>query len=54
MTILDQIVAYKRDEIAAAKAKLPPKEIEAQANDAPAVRGFRARLDAKKEPANTA
>jgi len=49
MTILDQIVAYKREEIAAAKAKLPPTEIEARAKDAPEVRAFRARLDAKKD-----
>ena len=48
-TILDQIVAYKREEVAAARAKLPPKEIEARAKDAPPVRGFRARLEAKKD-----
>lgn len=48
-TILDQIVAYKREEVAAAKAKLPPAEIDARAKDAPPVRGFRARLDAKKD-----
>ncbi|HXB52538.1 MAG TPA: indole-3-glycerol phosphate synthase TrpC [Rhizomicrobium sp.] len=49
MTILDQIVAYKREEIAAAKAKLPPTEIEARAKDAPEVRAFRDALDAKKD-----
>jgi indole-3-glycerol phosphate synthase len=48
-TILDQIVAYKRDEIAAARAKLPQKEIEARARDAAPVRGFRDALEAKKE-----
>ena len=48
-TILDQIVAYKRDEIAAAKAKLPHNEIEARAKDAPPLRGFRDALEAKKE-----
>jgi indole-3-glycerol phosphate synthase len=48
-TILDQIVAYKRDEIAAAKAKLPQREIEARAADASPVRGFRDALEAKKE-----
>jgi indole-3-glycerol phosphate synthase len=47
-TILDKIVAYKREEVAAAKAKLPQKEIEARAKDAPAVRGFRDALEAKK------
>ena len=49
MTILDKIVAYKRDEIAAAKVKIPPAEIEARARDADPVRGFRAALEAKKE-----
>ncbi|HEY0265506.1 MAG TPA: indole-3-glycerol phosphate synthase TrpC [Rhizomicrobium sp.] len=49
MTILDQIVAYKREEIAAAKAKLPPGEIEARAKDAGPVRGFRDALEAKKD-----
>jgi indole-3-glycerol phosphate synthase len=49
MTILDQIVAYKREEIAAAKAKIPASEIEARAKDALPVRGFRDALDAKKD-----
>jgi indole-3-glycerol phosphate synthase len=48
-TILDKIVAYKREEVAAAKAKLPSAEIEARAKDAPPVRGFRDALDAKKD-----
>ncbi len=48
-TILDKIVAYKRDEIAAAKAQLPQKEIEARAKDTDPVRGFHAALEAKKE-----
>jgi indole-3-glycerol phosphate synthase len=48
-TILDQIVTYKREEVAAAKAKLPQHEIIARAKDAPPVRGFRARLEAKKD-----
>jgi len=48
-TVLDQIVAYKRDEIAAAKAKLSQEEIEARAICAPPVRAFRDALEAKKE-----
>src|SRR3984957_16416298 len=48
MTILDKIVAYKRDEIAAAKVKIPPNEIEARAKDAPPVREFLAALEDKK------
>jgi indole-3-glycerol phosphate synthase len=48
-TILDQIVAYKREEIAAAKATLPLAEIEARAKDADPVRGFRDALEAKKD-----
>src|SRR5476649_2743714 len=48
-TILDKIVAYKRDEVAAAKKKLPAKEIEALALAAPPVRGFLSALEDKKE-----
>jgi indole-3-glycerol phosphate synthase len=48
-TILDKIVAYKRDEVAAAKKKLPPKEMEALALAAPPVREFLAALEDKKE-----
>lgn len=42
--ILAKIEAYKRDEIAAAKTRLPPAEIEARAKDAPPPRGFLAAL----------
>ena len=49
MSILDKIALYKREEIAAAKARMAPAEIEARARDADPVRGFRAALDAKKE-----
>ncbi len=49
MTILDKIVAYKRDEIAAAKGKISPQEIEARALASDPVRGFLAALDDKKE-----
>ena len=44
MTILDDIAAYKRREIAAAKAAIPPDDIEARARAADAPRGFRAAL----------
>lgn len=41
-TILDRIKSYKLDEIAAAKAALPLADLEAQAEAAPAPRGFAA------------
>lgn len=47
-TILDRIVAYKRAEIAAAKAATPPAEMAARAKDAPPVRGFRVALENSK------
>jgi indole-3-glycerol phosphate synthase len=43
-TILDKIVANKRDEVAAAKAALPPAELRARLADAPPVRDFFAPL----------
>ncbi|HUO02157.1 MAG TPA: indole-3-glycerol phosphate synthase TrpC [Rhizomicrobium sp.] len=49
MSILDKIFAYKKEEVAAAKAKLRLAEVEARARDADPVRGFRAALEAKKE-----
>ncbi|MDJ1008765.1 MAG: indole-3-glycerol phosphate synthase TrpC [Paracoccaceae bacterium] len=45
MTVLDRIKAYKLDEIAAAKARLPLGEVEAAARSAAPVRGFRAALE---------
>ena len=44
MTILDDIADYKRREIAAAKAAVPPDDIEERARAADAPRGFRAAL----------
>jgi indole-3-glycerol phosphate synthase len=38
--VLDRIAAYKREEIAAAKARVAPSEIEKRAFAAPAPRGF--------------
>lgn len=45
-TILDKIVATKRQEIAAAKARLPLVELRSQLKDAPLVRNFRAAIAA--------
>ena len=47
-TILDKIVAYKREEVAAAKKAVPAEEIAARAKEAPPVRPFRAALEDKK------
>src|SRR5918999_1191621 len=44
-TILDQIVASKRREVADARAKLPERELEHRSAAAPPVRDFRAALD---------
>ena len=46
-TILDKITAYKRDEVAAAKATLPLVELEARAREAVSVRPFADALAAK-------
>ena len=42
--ILEKIKTYKLEEVAARKASLPLSEVEARAKDAPATRGFAARL----------
>jgi indole-3-glycerol phosphate synthase len=49
MTILDDIAKYKREEVAAAKARLPIGGLEDAARAAPLVRGFRAALERKKQ-----
>jgi indole-3-glycerol phosphate synthase len=46
-TILDKIAAYKREEVAKAKAALSLSELEASAKAAPPVRGFARALDAR-------
>jgi indole-3-glycerol phosphate synthase len=45
MSILDRIVAAKRQEIAASRARVPAAELERRLPDAPPVRAFRAALD---------
>lgn len=47
MTILDDIVAYKKDEVAAAKANVPSAAIEALARDMGPARGFKNALERK-------
>ena len=47
MTILDDIIAYKKDEVAAAKANAPLAALDALAREAGPVRGFRAALTRK-------
>ncbi|MGD9916306.1 MAG: indole-3-glycerol phosphate synthase TrpC, partial [Rhizobiaceae bacterium] len=46
--ILQRIEAYKRDEIAAAKARTPQRELEARAKDVEAPRGFLRALEARR------
>lgn len=50
MTILDDISAYKREEVAAAKARMPLTTLESVASGAGRTRGFKAALEkARKE-----
>ena len=49
MSILDKIAAYKREEIAAAKARSPLAELEERARAMDAPRGFRNALVEKRE-----
>ncbi|QIG51120.1 indole-3-glycerol phosphate synthase TrpC [Nordella sp. HKS 07] len=46
-TILDKIAAYKREEVAKARAEVGERELDVMALDAPPVRGFAAALEAK-------
>ena len=48
-TILDKIAAYKREEVASAKAERPLRTLMTMAREAPAPRGFRAALEAAKK-----
>ncbi|MFL5109932.1 MAG: indole-3-glycerol-phosphate synthase TrpC, partial [Microvirga sp.] len=43
--VLARIEAYKRLEIAAAKARIAPREIERRAREAPPARGFAAAIE---------
>ena len=45
ISILDEIVASKRQEVAAARRRLPLEELEAQSTAAPPVRDFRAAME---------
>lgn len=49
MSILDKILGYKREEVAAAKTKADRAEVEARARDMDPPRGFLAALEAKKD-----
>ncbi len=46
-TILDKIAAYKRDEVARAKAEIPERELEVMALDAPPLRSFSGALESR-------
>src|SRR6201990_2898941 len=49
MSILDKILGYKREEVAAAKTKAAHAELEARARDAGPTRGFLAALEDKQD-----
>ena len=48
MSILSKIMAYKREEVAAAKLAVPLADVEGQARDLDSPRGFRAALSKAK------
>lgn len=54
MTILDDIIAYKRDEVRAAKANAPLSAIDALARETPRPRGFRKALERRAAPGRPA
>lgn len=49
MSILDRIAAYKREEVAAAKARLPLSQLESELRTAGPPRGFRQALKQKRD-----
>ena len=49
MSILDKILGYKKEEVAAAKTKADHAELEARARDVEPPRGFAAALQNKKD-----
>lgn len=51
MTILDEILAHKRGEVAEARRGLAPAEMRHRAEAAPSTRGFRRQLAAATQPA---
>ena len=53
-SILDKILGYKKEEVAAAKSKANTAELEARAKDAEAPRGFWPRWKTRRKAANTA
>jgi indole-3-glycerol phosphate synthase len=48
MTILDKIIAYKKEEVATAKSRMPSAEMAARARSASPSRGFVATLEKKR------
>ena len=48
MSILDKILGYKKEEVAAAKTKANTADLEARARDVEAPRGFLSALEDKK------
>lgn len=51
MTILDEILEHKREEVASARLRVPPAALEESLEKAPATRGFRRALAGAEPPA---